>query len=80
MVNKQPPNWMYKDEDVRAIARNIVNQLADTYHERIPHEDWVKVRQETNDMHDDFVTDLLYDLADNMFKAGLQLGTERKIG
>lgn len=42
-----------------ATARNIVNQIGDLYHERIPSPDWVRVRQETNDEVDAFVTNLI---------------------
>jgi hypothetical protein len=46
-------------QDCRSLARNIVNQVADLYHESIPSGRWVKVRQETNDMLDDWVSSLL---------------------
>jgi hypothetical protein len=42
-------------EDGLFEARNIVNQLADLYSERIPSSEWIKVRQSTNDMADQFV-------------------------
>ncbi|WP_217181587.1 hypothetical protein [Streptomyces sp. AC495_CC817] len=42
-----------------AVARNIINQIGDIYHERIPSPDWVKTRQETNDELDTFVASLI---------------------
>lgn len=42
-----------------ATARNIVNQIADFYMARIPSEQWVEVRQATNDKLDEWVQDLL---------------------
>jgi hypothetical protein len=45
--------------DVLAVARNIVNQLGDLWSERIPSPEWVKVRQETNDLADEFVIRLI---------------------
>lgn len=44
-----------------AIARNIINQIADVYSDQILHPYWVEVRQRTNDRLDVFVTGLLSD-------------------
>lgn len=41
------------------LARNIINQIGDIYSERIPSDQWVPVRQETNDLLDEFVAGLL---------------------
>lgn len=41
------------------IARNIINQIGDLWAERIPSEDWVKVRQSTNDELDAFAARLI---------------------
>lgn len=41
------------------VSRNIVNQLADSYMEDIPSDQWVKVRQASNDRLDKFVYELL---------------------
>lgn len=40
-------------------ARNIVNQLADYYSVLIPSEQWVRVRQMSNDRLDTFVQSLI---------------------
>lgn len=45
--------------DALWIARNIINQIADVYHERIRSPNWVKVRQETNDELDAFAAKLV---------------------
>lgn len=47
------------EREALAIARNIVNQIGDVYHERIPSPDWVQVRQETNDELDAFTARLI---------------------
>jgi len=41
------------------LARNIVNQIADLYSEKIPSVLWVEVRQDTNDELDQFVKRLI---------------------
>lgn len=45
--------------DIEFAARNIVNQLGDLYHERIPSKNWVRVRQQTNDMAESFVAKII---------------------
>lgn len=42
-------------DDLEFIAYNIVNQIADYYSERIPSDQWVDVRQASNDELDAFV-------------------------
>lgn len=42
-----------------AAARNIVNQIGDLFHDRIPSGKWVRVRQETNDQLDAFVAGII---------------------
>jgi hypothetical protein len=46
-------------DDLKFIAYNIVNQLADFYSEKIPSQDWIEVRQASNDQLDTFVFDFL---------------------
>jgi hypothetical protein len=45
--------------DLRFLAYNIVNQLGDLWHEQIPSDKWVPVRQATNDEADEFVLRIL---------------------
>lgn len=45
--------------DALFTARNIVNQIADHYSEQITSDQWVRVRQESNDMLDEFVLRLI---------------------
>jgi len=45
--------------DLPFLARNIINQIGDLWHERIPSPLWVPVRQATNDQLDRWVTSLL---------------------
>ncbi len=54
------------EEEIRAVARNIVNQLADAYEVPVP------VRQATNDQHDEFVTGLLRTVASFVLKDALR--------
>lgn len=44
-----------REQRLRFIASNIVNQLADHYSERISSPDWVPVRQASNDALDSWV-------------------------
>lgn len=44
-----------------ALARNIVNQIGDLLSERVPSDEWVKARQETNDELDLWVSNLIAD-------------------
>lgn len=53
------PDIAGSDRDAFRIARNIINQIGDLYYERIPSPDWVKVRQDTNDELDVFVSGLI---------------------
>lgn len=48
-----------------ATARNIVNQIADFYMAQIPSDEWVKVRQASNDKLDEWVHHLLASKASN---------------
>ena len=41
------------------LARNIINQIADLYSEKILSDHWARVRQATNDLLDDFVAGLI---------------------
>lgn len=45
--------------DLLFLARNIINQIGDLWHERIPSPLWIPVRQDTNDRLDTWVTSLL---------------------
>ena len=55
----QPDKPAEDEREALFIARNIINQIADRYHERIPSPDWVRVRQETNDELDEFAVRLI---------------------
>lgn len=50
------------------LAFNIINQIGDEYSSRIPSDQWVPVRQRTNDMLDSFVVDLLEKYRDDLLK------------
>jgi hypothetical protein len=58
-VADTPADVATVDEAALAVARNIVNQIGDVWHELIPSAEWVRVRQETNDECDKFVASLL---------------------
>jgi len=45
--------------DVEFLARNIINQIGDLWAEHIPSEQWVPVRQATNDQLDTWVSSLV---------------------
>jgi hypothetical protein len=45
--------------DTMFLARNIINQLGDAWAEAIPSEQWVPVRQATNDVMDGWVSQLI---------------------
>lgn len=45
--------------DTKFLAQNIINQIGDLYSEAIPSDEWVPVRQASNDVLDAWVTELL---------------------
>lgn len=64
-MTKKPRPIETDESHARFKAMNIVNQIGDLYSEMIPSEDWVRVRQATNDRLDAFVTDILLDTPDD---------------